>query len=361
MLACCIVPRGQAVRRREAIMKRSVGAAVAMAVASVSLVATSSSAQSAPVQQLSSVKVGVIPVQSMGAFQLGVDTGVFRRNGIDVVGATVYPTPPAALAALASGQVQFAYSPVIPIINAYANSGVALRIIAPGNGLASRTALSQAKSDEAIAKTLGNATVCANRAVGVTDWASLAGKRVAVLARKQQAEVLIANAVKAAGSDPATITWVELPFAKVIPAIQSGAIDAGFLDEPFSQQCEASGFTSLGHPGVRFFSGSPVIGMWVTTADFMDENPTVVKNFQKSLFIVHESVMASKKNLAKAVAASTKITGATLASAKAGNSLIYPLRVTKADIENPVAKMLTLGYLKSAIDTPGLLRRQYQP
>jgi NitT/TauT family transport system substrate-binding protein len=297
----------------------------------------------------------------MGAFQYGVDAGIFRRNGINVDGVSVFPTPPAALAALASGQVQFAYSPVIPIVNAYAISGVALRVIAPGNGLASRASLSEAKNDAAVAATLGNATLCANPASGVSSWASLAGKRIAVPARKQQAEVLISNAVKTSGSNPSTITWIEMPFAKVIPALQSGAIDAGFLDAAFTQQCDSSGLTSLGHPGVKFFSGSPVIGMWVTTAKFMDENPNVVKNFQKSLFIAHQSVMASKKTLAKAVAASTKITGATLANAKAGNSLYYPLIVTKADIENPVAKMIALGYLDSAIDTSGLLMRQYRP
>lgn len=348
-------------QRKVCRMKRTLNIASLTVLSFSVLMSVLSPAQAAPVPQPTPVSVGVIPVQSMGAFQWGIDSGVFKRNGISVQSVSVLPNPPLVLGALTTGEVQFAYMPLMPIINSYAKAGAPLRIVAPGSGLASAKDLANAQADASAATKIGHAAVCANAASGVNSWSSLAGKRVGVVARGQQGEILIANAVKSAGGDPASITWVEMPFAQVIPALQSGTIDAGFLDEPYSQQCSTSGFVNLGNPGVTFFTGTAVVGVWVTTASFLEENPEVVRKFQKSLYEVHQAVMTSTKKMAQAVIASTKITGATRANARAANPMYFPLRVTRVSIAGPVNKMLALGYLSSNVDIRDLLARQYRP
>ena len=110
-------------------MKRTLSIASLMVLSFSVLMLVLTPAQAAPEPQSTSVNVGVIPVQSMGAFQWGIDSGVFERNGISVESVSVLPNPPLVLGALTAGEVQFAYMPLIPIINSYAKASAPLRIV----------------------------------------------------------------------------------------------------------------------------------------------------------------------------------------------------------------------------------------
>jgi ABC-type nitrate/sulfonate/bicarbonate transport system substrate-binding protein len=337
-------------------MKRSMWAAVlTTAVASVALATTA-----APAQAATDIKVGVIPINSMGAIQYAVDSGIMAKNGLNVTEFVEFPAPPPSIAALASGAVQFVYAPSIPIINAYENGGIALKIVAPADGY-SRADLAKAKKDPAFAAKIDDTGVCVSPTSGISSWKDLAGKTVSVPARGAQGEVTIASAVKKAGGDPSTINWVTLTFPEVISSVQSGKIAAGFTVEPFTTQCTAAGLRNIGAPGIQFFDTEQAIGMWVTTATFAQQNPKAVAAFQKSIFEANSFAKKSAANLRKVTLASTKITGVDAAQALAANPTFYPLYVTKADITRPATKMLELGFLKKQPDVAGLLMRQYRP
>lgn len=337
-------------------MKRSMWAAVlTTAVASVALATTA-----APAQAATDIKVGVIPINSMGAIQYAVDSGIMAKNGLNVTEFVEFPAPPPSIAALASGAVQFVYAPSIPIINAYENGGIALKIVAPADGY-SRADLAKAKKDPAFAAKIDDTGVCVSPTSGISSWKDLAGKTVSVPARGAQGEVTIASAVKKAGGDPSTINWVTLTFPEVISSVQSGKIAAGFTVEPFTTECTAAGLRNIGAPGIQFFDTEQAIGMWVTTATFAQQNPKAVAAFQKSIFEANSFAKKSAANLRKVTLASTKITGVDAAQALAANPTFYPLYVTKADITRPATKMLELGFLKKQPDVAGLLMRQYRP
>ena len=336
--------------------KRSVWAAVlTTAVASVALATTA-----APAQAATDIKVGVIPINSMGAIQYAVDSGIMAKNGLNVTEFVEFPAPPPSIAALASGAVQFVYAPSIPNINAYENGGIALKIVAPADGY-SRADLAKAKKDPAFAAKIDDTGVCVSPTSGISSWKDLSGKTVSVPARGAQGEVTIASAVKKAGGDPSTINWVTLTFPEVISSVQSGKIAAGFTVEPFTTQCTAAGLRNIGAPGIQFFDTEQAIGMWVTTATFAQQNPKAVAAFQKSIFEANSFAKKSAANLRKVTLASTKITGVDAAQALAANPTFYPLYVTKADITRPATKMLELGFLKKQPDVAGLLMRQYRP
>jgi NitT/TauT family transport system substrate-binding protein len=330
-------------------------AVLTTAVASVALATTA-----APAQAATDIKVGVIPINSMGAIQYAVDSGIMAKNGLNVTEFVEFPAPPPSIAALASGAVQFVYAPSIPIINAYENGGIALKIVAPADGY-SRADLAKAKKDPAFAAKIDDTGVCVSPTSGISSWKDLAGKTVSVPARGAQGEVTIASAVKKAGGDPSTINWVTLTFPEVISSVQSGKIAAGFTVEPFTTQCTAAGLRNIGAPGIQFFDTEQAIGMWVTTATFAQQNPKAVAAFQKSIFEANSFAKKSAANLRKVTLASTKITGVDAAQALAANPTFYPLYVTKADITRPATKMLELGFLKKQPDVAGLLMRQYRP
>jgi len=314
---------------------------------------------SVPAQAATDIKIGVTAINSMGALQYAVDKGLFKKNGLNVTEIIAFPAPPPSIAGLASGAVQFTYTPSIPAINAYENGGVALRVVAPADGY-SRVDLAKAKKSEAFAAKIDDTGLCIKPGGGVNRWKDLVGRTVSVPARGAQAEVTIASAIKNDGGDPSKVNWVTLSFPEVTTSVANGTIDAGFTVEPFTGACTAAGLKNLGSPGIQFFDTEQAIGLWVTTADFASQNPAAVKAFQKTMFEVHELARTNKAAARAMTIASTKITEVPTSQALAANPTYYPLYVTRADMTRPATKMLELGFLDKKADVAGLLMKQYR-
>ncbi|MDA2987527.1 MAG: ABC transporter substrate-binding protein [Actinomycetota bacterium] len=340
-------------------MRRSIRRLVAV-VASGAMAGLGLSVAAAPAQAATDIKVGALAINSSGALQYAIDSGIFRKNGLNVTEVVIFPAPPPGIAGLASGAVQFTYTPTIPAINAYENGGVDLRIVAPADGY-TRAQLAAAKKDPKVAALLDDTGVCASPSAGINRWRDLEGKTVAVPARGAQAEVTIVAAVKNDGGDATKIKWTTLPPGQAIDAVKSGRIDAGFTVEPFVTECISQGLKNVGRPGVEFFDTESAIGVWVTTAPYAKANPKVVSAFQKSMFEAHQYAMKSKANMNRVLRASTKITEVSPEVALAANPPIYPLYVTRVDVTRPAQKMLDLGFLSKKADVAGLLQKQYRP
>lgn len=312
-----------------------------------------------PAQAATDIRVGVGSYQEMGAIQYAIDSGIMAKNGLNVT-LQPFAAPPAALAALAGGNVEFAYAPAIPIINAYTNGGVALKMVAPSHGLRP-SVLGAAKKNPALAAKLDNTGVCVSPTAGINRWKDLSGKRVVVPARKAQGEVVIASAVKRDGGDPSTIQWAALPLAAGVDAIRNGQADAAYTVEPFVSACVAGGLKNLGQPGVAFYTIEKSIGAWVTTAPYAAANPAVVAAFQKSMFQAHTFAMASAANAKIVNQASGKITKLAPEVIASLQPMYYPLQLTLADVQTQAGKMASIGYLSKPFDAKGLLLRQYRP
>lgn len=311
----------------------------------------------APANAATDIKVGVLPINSIGSLKYAVDSGIMRKNGLNVTELVQFPAPPPAIAALASGAVQFAYAPSIAVINAYANAGIALKVVAAADGYSTRD-VARAKRDPKFAATLDDTGACVNPSSGINRWRDLAGKTISVPARRTQAEVTIADAVRKDGGDASSINWVTIGFPEVVPSVVAGRIDAGFTVEPFTGVCISQGMKNVGSPGVAFFTREQAIGLWVTTAPYAQQNPAAVLAFQKSIRESNAFAMRSKANMDKILQASTTVTGQTLAVARAANPPFYPPAVTKVDIDLPAQKMQRLGFLTKKVDVAGLLLRQ---
>ena len=305
------------------------------------------------------VKVGTVAINAMGQVPWAQASGIFKKNGINVTEIKIFPAPPPTLAALAAGAIDFAYAPSIAIINAYANAGMALKVVAPADGY-KRSDLAAAKKDAAKAAKLDDTGVCVSPTGGINSWKDLSGKTVAVPARKTQGEVTIAQAVVKAGGQPGTINWVTMPFGTMIDSLKSGKVDAAFTVEPFTSSCTAAGQKNLGSPGIAFFDIENAVGMWVTTADYAAKNPQAVLGFQKSIAQVHKfgNTPAGWDKFLQA--ANPTYTDVDLATARKANPSYFPPTIVAADLKGPADKMLALGYLKAPLDVKGLLYKQYR-
>jgi ABC-type nitrate/sulfonate/bicarbonate transport system substrate-binding protein len=305
------------------------------------------------------VKIGTVAINAMGQIPWGVSSGIFKKNGINVTEVRIFPAPPPTLAALAAGAVQIGYAPSIAVINAYANSGMALKILAPADGYR-RSDLSTAKKDPALAAKLDDTGVCISPTSGINSWKDLSGKTVAVPARKTQGEVTIAQAVVKDGGNPGSINWVVLPFPTMIDAVKSGKVNAAFTVEPFTSLCTSNGLKNLGSPGIQFFDIENAIGLWVTTADWAAKNPQGVLGFQKSIKEI-QTFGNTKAGWDKLLqSANPTYTEVDLETARKANPSYFPPTVVKSDLRGPADKMLALGYLTKPLDINGLLLKQYR-
>lgn len=317
-------------------------------------------ATAGPAAAATDIKVGITAINSVGTIPWAVSSGIFKKNGLNVTEIKVFPAPPPSLAALAAGAVQFTYAPTIPVINAYANGGVALKVVAPADGYP-LTQLLSAKKNPALAAKLDDTGVCVSPTGGINSWKDLAGKTVSVPARGAQGEVTIAQAVKSAGGNPATVNFVVLPFGAALDAVKAGKTQAAFTVEPFTSECAANGLKNLGSPGIQFFTNEQAIGVWVTTAKFAQENPAAVLAFQKSIWEVNRfaSTKAGFDKILQSI--NPTYTQVDLATARKANPAYYPPTITANDLKNPASKMLALGFLKKPADVAGLLLKQYRP
>lgn len=305
------------------------------------------------------IKVGTVAINAMGQIPWAQSAGIFKKNGLNVTEIKIFPAPPPTLAALASGAIDFAYAPSIAIINAYANGGMALKVVGPADGY-KRSELAAAKKNLAVAAKLDDTGVCISPTGGINSWKDLAGKTISVPARNAQGEVTIAQAVTAAGGDAKSINWVVLPFGAALDAVKSGKTQGAFTVEPFSSLCTTNGLKNLGSPGIQFFTIENAVGLWVTTADFASKNPAAVTAFQKSIAQVHKfgnTAAGWDKILQSANPAYTQVD---INTARAANPSYFPPTVVAADLKGPADKMLALGYLKSPLDIKGLLLKQYR-
>jgi len=168
---------------------------------------------------LTSVTVGIIPIVDVAPLYLGVEKGFFKDAGLDVKtekaqgGAAIVP-------AVVSNQYQFGFSNSVSLMLAQ-SKGLDLKVVSNGN---STTGVE--------GKDFGAVVVKDDSTIqGAKD---LEGKKVAVNTLNNINTVTINESVRKAGGDPSKVTYVELPFPEIAPAVAKGDVDAGQVVEPFT-------------------------------------------------------------------------------------------------------------------------------
>ena len=102
--------------------KKLAAAGAGVAVAATALIGANAS----PAFAAYDVKVGLVPINAAGALQYGIDSGMFKKNGINVTQVITFPAPPPSLAALAAVAIHKKKPHHNPSINAYANGDIDL-------------------------------------------------------------------------------------------------------------------------------------------------------------------------------------------------------------------------------------------
>lgn len=272
-------------------LRRGVVSTAAL-VAAIALVAgcggsgSSSDAADGAGDQPFSIKLGYFPLVHTATAVHAAETGIFEQAGLDVEllatagGAQAVPS-------MMAGEYDITYGNYTSALLA-AQKGLPIRIIA-GNDVGA--------DDHGI---------MVNEDSDLRSPADLEGKTVAVNNLQNIGTVAINAVVEAAGADPASVKKVELPFPDMQAVLDRGDVDAIWQVEPFKASSLANGDREL----FPLFSG-PVKGMpvagWLTTEQFVRENPEAVAAFRKALATSVEQLADDRERLVELVPTFTKV------------------------------------------------------
>ena len=136
--------------------------------------------------------------------------------------------------------------------------------------------------------------------------ADLAGKRIAVNNLLNIGTVAINTLLEDAGVDPASVTYVELPYPDMQPALERGDVDAIWQVEPFQAGALAAGSRIVLPMFAGPTEGMPVAG-WVTTEQFATENPEALEAFQRALGASMTELQGDQARLVELVPTYTQV------------------------------------------------------
>jgi NitT/TauT family transport system substrate-binding protein len=190
---------------------------------------------------LTTAKVGVLPITDVAPLFLGIDKGTFADNGLEI--ETTFAAGGAAiLPSVESGEFDVGFSNVVSLLLLQSRGG-SFKILA-GTG---RSAV-EGETDFHEMIVLDDSDL--------RSMADLGGKKVAVNTLKNALEIVTRASVEKAGGDQESIQFAEIPFPDMAGALQSGQVDAILLNEPFKTVLQKDGgVRTIGQPFVDVAPG----------------------------------------------------------------------------------------------------------
>jgi NitT/TauT family transport system substrate-binding protein len=282
---------------------------------------------SAGADGMTEVTVGVLPLNAVAPVYLGIERGFFEQQGLKVRtqtaegGAAIVPS-------VVSGDAQFGFSNTVSLLLAHAK-GLPLRVIAPGEA-SSRT------SDD------DDTALMVERGAPVRSPEDLEGKTIGVNTLNNIAHLTAMAAVSKAGADASRLRFTEIPFPDMQAAVQSGRVDAGFFNEPFTTQAQDAGMRAIAHPYSDAGPDLP-IAPYFTTAEYVEEHPDIVRAFAKGLRKSTEYAAAHPDAVRKIVPTYTRTPERTVA--EMGLPTFSP-EISSEGVEDVAALMVQHGFLE---------------
>lgn len=279
------------------------------------------------------LRVGVLPIVDVAVLRRAVDAGYFAAEGLTVRTVPVQGGA-VALPQLVSGDLDMTWTNWTSLFQAQAQGIGEFRVLEPGYvaGPASMQIL-------------------APRNGAVRTGRDLAGKRVAVNTFGNVTELVVRSAVDAVGVDPASVRFVALGFPDMVPALESGRVDAALLVEPFLGQA----VRSAGAVRVLDAVSGPTRGLatagTASTARFARENPRTVAAFQRALERARLD-MADPRTLAATLSSYTSIPEAAVPGLAVGR---WPARLEPGQLQRAADLQGRYGMLTRPVDVAPML------
>jgi NitT/TauT family transport system substrate-binding protein len=238
--------------------------------------------------EMTKLRVGYIPIGIYSYFWRARDAGYFKDERLDVElvpmagGGQIIP-------ALQSGSLQFGISDAIGVLNAR-NGGIPATYVSFN--------FSQSSDDPV------HAVLTTDPSVKTA--ADLKGKSVATNLSYNTDWTMMREWLRKQNVDLQSVTFREIPFPDMLPALRNNTVAAVGATEPFITFGKEQGARVLGY----YFTDvqSPVVlsGI-VAMIPYVDKNKDVVRRFVRAVNHAIDDFNADPSTARKAIAANTKI------------------------------------------------------
>jgi NitT/TauT family transport system substrate-binding protein len=258
--------------------------------------ALAQNASPAPAQGLQKVRIGTLKMAALTDVWVAKQAGIFAKNGLDAE-LVEFRSGNEAIAAQRGGHVDIVLS--IPGTAMTANErGFDLVLIAQNE--TAHTAPPDAGA------------LIVRKDSGLKSVADLAGKTFALSNTHSQLQVAVEEVLKKHGVNPASVTFMEIPFSSHPGALKSGQIDVSVAIDPWTTQLRTSDYAKvLAWDYVESLPGQP-IGAWYARSDFIRGKRDVVDRFARSIRDAIQYMNADTERAKGNVAAYTGLNAAFL-------------------------------------------------
>jgi NitT/TauT family transport system substrate-binding protein len=281
----------------------------------------------------SRITVGTLPIVDSAALYIAMKKGYFAAEGLQVDLRTLN-SGAAAVPALANNELQFSFGNYVSFFAAKASGALDAKLVADGY---------QARPGMFLIMVNGNSPI-----KQATD---LAGKKIAVNARANVAELTVSSALQTAGVDPKSVAFTPLAFGDMASALARKTVDAALLVEPYITQAEKD-FGDV--PLVDAASGPtadlPIAG-WVTSAKFAADKPNTVRAFQRAI-LKGQADAADRVEVEQALTEFVKVDSVTASLMHLG---AWPTTLEPTRIQRVVDLMTGAGQLSAPIDPRSMI------
>jgi NitT/TauT family transport system substrate-binding protein len=211
------------------------------------------------------LSVAVVPALDSAGFFVALYGGLFKAAGLNVT-FTPATSSDSVIADQVKGTYDITGGNYVSYIQAQRSGRANLDIFAEGSVMEPGTQGIYTMPDSKI-----------------TSLASLKGKTIAINAPNNILYLLAASMMAEKGIDPKSVKFVTVPFPKMAAELESGAIDAALLPEPFASQAEAAyGAVPLVDLDQGATTSFPVEG-YVVTKKWAAKHPRTLAAFYRAL------------------------------------------------------------------------------
>jgi len=261
-----------------------------------------------------SLTVGSTPsILNASLFHASQD-GIFKSNGLQVT-PKIIPSGEQAIPLLLNGQLQFAASDPVGVINALSHN-LTVTFVCPA-----------AYPSPDPAQDFTGLLVKPS----ITTAAGLNGKTVAVNAIGAILQLGAKAAIDAAGGDSSSIKFVAMSFKQMAAAVKGGQVDGAVLPEPSLTQGKEQGLQSLlsvtSSPGLHEV---PTV-VYITSKAYASDHPDVVDKFAASMKSANTELGKDPAQVRMVAAKSTGTSADLLAKIKLPDFRPEPLSMDQLD------------------------------
>src|SRR5262245_13348271 len=287
-------------------------------------------------QELTSIKVGVVPVVDVAPLYLGIDKGFFEDEGLEVE-PVVAQGGAAIIPAVVAGDQEIGFSNVVSLMLGQTQD-LPVKIISQGI-----QATDDPENDTAAIAVKGSSDI--------QEPADLEGKTIAINTLNNISQLTVTAALDKEGVDTSTLHFVEVPLPDMVGQLEAGQIDAAGLVEPFVTTGKNAGQRMIIYDRVAT-EPKMTVATYFTSDSYLESNPDVVDSFVKAINKSLEYATENPDEARQAIANYTQIPPDVLAD------VVLPLWQTDLNvdsIENTAQLMVDQGIAEDMPDVDALI------